>query len=47
MTDGMGETYSTHEGDNKYVNNLVENPGVKRELGRPGRRYDNNITVLS
>jgi hypothetical protein len=36
----MGGTYSTHSGDEKCV---VENPEGRRPLGRPKRRWEDNI----
>jgi hypothetical protein len=41
----MGETCSTHGGDEEWYRILVGKPEGKRSLGRPRRRWEDNIKM--
>jgi hypothetical protein len=40
----MGRAHSAHGGDEKFVH-LVKKPDEKRILGRPRRRWEDNIKM--
>jgi hypothetical protein len=41
----MGRSCNTHGRDEKYIHNFVRNPEEESPLGRPLRKYGNNIKV--
>jgi hypothetical protein len=45
MENGMSEACSTHGGDESALNILVAKPEGKRQLGRPRRRWEDNIRI--
>jgi hypothetical protein len=43
--DEMGEEYSAQGGDEKYVQFFFGKPGMKKPLGKPVRRCEDNIKI--
>ena len=41
----MGGACSAYGGEERCIQDLVEKPEGKRPLGRPSRRWDNNIKM--
>jgi hypothetical protein len=45
MADKIGNALSTHGGQDERIQVLVGKPALKRPLGRPRRRWENNIKM--